>query len=488
MEKNLVAKYKKVYLGNNMYLYIFAKILEDVDYDYLDDTVTYQKKNQRKKLYSIEDPYFTISDEKDCYCDYFTVEDLMQTYNTDDKIEILDHFKKDCSCFLRIGILDPEKEIVTIVNADMESIKNAEPDSHFYEFTSTINPDYENVITIPEETLNSLIKTLEANEASEVLQKFYEMRDSIKLIKEMIEQYSINEDVEIKKEEPEVVNEKENIEDILMELNSLIGLENIKKQVSDLKKYLKFTVLTNDYLNLDDTNLNMIFYGNPGTGKTTIARLLGRIFYELGYVKKNIFKETTAQDFIDGYIGQTAIKAKKLLDENRGGVIFIDEAYVFASKAQEFASEALVEILKELEKKETIFIFAGYKDEMKHFIDMNPGLESRIGYYFDFKDFSLDELFEIFMLKINKSKFLINNTAKEEVKKIIEKKMNESNKDNFGNGRYIDKLFDKIVMEHAVNVDGIQDKKILKTITKTDVKSAELETMDLKVKQKKLGF
>ena len=156
-------------------------------------------------------------------------------------------------------------------------------------------------------------------------------------------------------------------------------------------------------INLEPLNLNMIFTGNPGTGKTTIARIIAGILYDLGYVKNTNFIETTAQDFIGGYVGQTALKTRTLLDEHKGAVIFIDEAYVFASGGQLYADEAIAEILKEMESKETVFIFAGYKEEMKKFIDMKSGLYSRVGSIIDFKDYTLDELMDIFDRKVKVS-------------------------------------------------------------------------------------
>ena len=229
----------------------------------------------------------------------------------------------------------------------------------------------------------------------------------------------------------------------------------------------------------------MVFYGNPGTGKTTVARIISKILYSLGYIKSDKFKETTTGDFIAGYVGQTAPKTKKLLEENKGGVIFIDEAYSFASKAQEFADEALVEILKEMEKKETVFIFAGYTKEMNDFINMNPGFKSRVSNYMEFNDYSVDELMEIFMKKIAKSKLKITEEAKYAIRNIITK---AKQKEKFGNGRFIDQLFYKILLYHSINVETVLDKEAACTITEDDINKNIYEELDIVSKEKKIGF
>lgn len=190
--------------------------------------------------------------------------------------------------------------------------------------------------------------------------------------------------------------------------------------------------------------------------------------------------EITAQDLIAGYVGQTAIKTKNLIKDNKGGVIFLDEAYIMCNQSDSFAEEALVEILKEMETKETIFVFAGYQKEMTNFIEMNPGFTSRIGSIIDFGDYNIDELLEMLNLKLNKHNLILEDSAKEKIESIIER---NKNKENFGNGRYINKLFDKIIMNHALNCRGIDDLETLKVISIDDLKDIEEKT-----KEKAIGF
>lgn len=272
----------------------------------------------------------------------------------------------------------------------------------------------------------------------------------------------------------------ETMTSLLEQLNSLIGLSNIKEMVEAFIIYLDYINRTREIQNLETPNLNMVFKGNPGTGKTTIARIMAKLLYHLGYVKENKFVEITAQDLIAGYVGQTAIKTRKVLDQNKGGVIFLDEAYALCSQNETFADDALVEILKEMENKDTVFIFAGYEEEMEEFIKMNPGLKSRIYSIIEFANYSLDELFEILIRKLAIHNLHLHQDAVEEVKFIINKEKSEK---NFGNGRYINHLFDKILMNHAKNCKGSDDLDILSTISIDDLKDVED-----KVKKKTIGF
>ena len=173
-------------------------------------------------------------------------------------------------------------------------------------------------------------------------------------------------------------------------------------------------------------------------------------------------------------MGQTAEKTANFIKKHKGGVIFIDEAYVFSSKAQEFAQEAIVEIIKEMEKKETVFIFAGYKDEMKQFIKLNPGMTSRVGYFLNYDDYSVDELYQIFELKVKKAKLKIDSSVENKVKEIFQE---VKNKKHFGNGRFVDKLFMKILLEHSVNTQNLKSKKKLITIDVKDIPDNIVETL-----------
>ena len=188
--------------------------------------------------------------------------------------------------------------------------------------------------------------------------------------------------------------EKIDFDKEMEKLNSLIGLEEVKNEVNKLINYLKFTLKIKEKTNLDKINLNMVFKGNPGTGKTTVARIIANLLYSLGFLENNLVKEATPRDFIAGYVGKTALKTKELLDKYKGGVIFVDEAYSFNHEKGEinFSDEAIAEIIKVMENKNTVFIFAGYTKEMDDFINLNPGIKSRVGYTIDFNEYTEKEI------------------------------------------------------------------------------------------------
>lgn len=476
--KNLVTKYNKIKIFENVYFYKFAGLIEDVEYDCFEQCVYYKTRGTRKCLYEIENIYFTISDEKTCFSEYLEKEQLVEIYGTNDDKEIRKLVIGDCNATLKFSIFDEQTEILKLINSDMEKIKNAKPDSYFNEYYLSSATEYGTILSMPTETIDALLQQLENNNVADVVK----VLNSIKFAVENLIGGESKIEVEQEKEQDVSKNSnKDQTSNLLEQLNSLIGLKNVKEIVEQLIVYLDYINRTREIQNLEIPNLNMVFKGNPGTGKTTVARILAKLLYSLGYVKQDKFVEITAQDLVAGYVGQTAIKTRKLLDENKGGVIFLDEAYIMCTQSESFADEALVEILKEMELKETLFIFAGYQKEMTNFIEMNPGFESRVGETIEFEDYTLDELLQILTRKLNMHNLCLNENALEEVKQIIN---HQKNKENFGNGRYINHLFDKIIMNHAKNCKEIDDIEILRTISMDDLKGVE----DKNKEKIKIGF
>lgn len=258
------------------------------------------------------------------------------------------------------------------------------------------------------------------------------------------------------------------------ELNQLVGLDNVKKIINDIFSSIIFKYKTDQVLNFEKNNKHMVFTGNPGTGKTTVAEIIAPLFYELGYLETSKVAFVAAEDLIAGYVGQTAIKTKNLIQQNQGGIIVIDEAYILSSPAQQFGNEAITVILKEMEKNKTMFIFAGYKKEMEDFIKMNSGLKSRVNTYVQFDDYSEKELLAMFMNRLkntnknnnSKNKLTISIKALKKIKETIKSGKKEQ---DFGNGRFVKNIFDITLMEHAKNTkDAIDDKKLYQ-ITEKDI-------------------
>ncbi len=300
-------------------------------------------------------------------------------------------------------------------------------------------------------------------------------------------EFPIEADEELKEE---VVSESRKVDtdeiiskatNAMNELNELIGLDNVKKVFEELIKSIIFREKIKNKVEVPTLNLNMVFKGNPGTGKTTVAHIISKLLCDLGYIKSNKIKECTAKDFIGQYVGQTAPKSSKLIEDNRGGLIFIDEAYVFAGPAQQFAQEALAEIMKELETNKTAFIFAGYSKEMDEFIGLNPGIESRIGYNMDFVDYTEEQLYQMLENKFKKGKYKFDASAKETIMKMIH---DAKQSKNFGNGRFIDNLYMKIYLSHVSNVYMSDDLEELVTISTKDITE---DLMDIP-KVKRIGF
>ncbi len=272
------------------------------------------------------------------------------------------------------------------------------------------------------------------------------------------------------------------IDDILKDLNSLIGIQKVKDRINGFVSVIE---LNKKLERTPDFNMHMIFKGNAGTGKTTVARLLAEVYYNLGYVKRNKLVEVQSQDLIGEFLGQTGPKTQAVIESALDGVLFIDEAYSIMEHGGQNASysaECVATLLKAMEDYQgrLIIIFAGYTEEMKRFRDLNPGLKSRIGYEIDFDDYSLEELMQIFDKKAQEKGFKTDNKAREKVEEIMRKAMNV---ENFGNGRFVENTLQKIIIEHAINTRNIMDTERLLTFTEEDISEIKAEES-----RKRIGF
>ena len=251
------------------------------------------------------------------------------------------------------------------------------------------------------------------------------------------------------------------LQDLLDELNVLVGLEKVKNKVQDLIVYQKVQKMRREKnLYSAKNTLHLAFTGNPGTGKTTVARIVGRIYKRIGLLSKGHFVEVSRTDLIAGYQGQTALKVKKVIEQAKGGVLFIDEAYSITENdnADSYGRECLTELTKALEdyREDLVVIVAGYTEPMNKFFESNPGLKSRFNTFIEFDDYSPKELDEILISMCKNNDYILDEEAKEKIHLYFEQQTSEKD-ENFANGRLVRNLYDDLVMNHArrvINMDN----------------------------------
>lgn len=275
---------------------------------------------------------------------------------------------------------------------------------------------------------------------------------------------------------PAVETTPEKLENLLAELDSYIGLEAVKREVRSLTNLVKIHQMRcQQDLPVPALSLHLVFSGNPGTGKTTVARLMARIYHSLGILSRGQLVEVDRSGLVAGYVGQTAIKTGKVLEKALGGVLFIDEAYSLNGGGDnDFGQEAIDTILKAMEdhRDDLVVIVAGYDGLMETFIHSNPGLESRFNRFLHFDDYSLDELLDIFRMQCKKGCYALEQAAEGQVREYIR----EENTDpvSFGNARGVRNLFERILVCQANRLAALEQvsREALMTITAQDVSAA----------------
>ena len=363
------------------------------------------------------------------------------------------------------------KNAITIINDTKENIDN------FLNYSNELNNSFsfEIISTKPSinelytEIINTIKLTNKQNiELLDYIGKTYNTSnlDYINYKNNLIKSISFTKKV------PEV-EENKSLEEIFKELEELVGLQKIKKTLYELVDLIELKK-KNKSLKISNINLHMVFLGNPGTGKTTVARIIAEILYNLNYIRSNKLIEVTSKDLVAEYVGQTAPKTASVIEKALGGVLFIDEAYSLASKdGNSYNDEAIATLIQKMEthRDDLVVIFAGYTKEMRSFLDSNSGIVSRIGYTLEFEDYTKEELTQIFINMMKKAGFIVTKEALDKVGELIDKYKDSK---NFGNARFIRNVYEKSVIKHASNTKNTKDKEKIITITKEDISDDNL--------------
>jgi hypothetical protein len=280
-------------------------------------------------------------------------------------------------------------------------------------------------------------------------------------------------------EKPEEQAEPEpTLEELLAELDELCGLEKVKADVKSLINLVKVRGLREkEGLPVPPLSLHLVFMGNPGTGKTTVARLLAKIYHVIGVLSKGQLVEVDRSGLVAGFVGQTALKTQEVIDKALGGVLFIDEAYALTSHTgqNDFGQEAVEVLLKNMEdhRDDLIVIVAGYTDLMGDFIHSNPGLESRFNKYFYFEDYNGEQMLQIFQSMCKKNGYTPDAEAEDYAKEFLNE-LYACRDENFGNARDVRNFFERSVAFQSDRVAGLEqvDKDTLMALAAADLKQA----------------
>ena len=281
-------------------------------------------------------------------------------------------------------------------------------------------------------------------------------------------------------EKPEAEEKKPDFDELMAQLDSLVGLDDVKKDIKNLMNLVKVRRLRKENgLPIPPMSLHMVFMGNPGTGKTTVARIISGLYAAIGVLEKGQLIEVDRSGLVAGYVGQTALKTQEVIKSALGGVLFIDEAYSLASGGEnDFGREAIETILKAMEdhRDELIVVVAGYDGPMEKFINSNPGLQSRFNKYFYFPDYNGEQLLYIFKGQCKKNGYTLTEEAEAEAKAMFEE-LYENRGENFGNGRDVRNVFEDTVVRQSNRVAALDapTKDDLMQFLPEDLKDADEE-------------
>lgn len=311
-----------------------------------------------------------------------------------------------------------------------------------------------------------------------------------------------------KKQKGAGVNDEDELKKALKNIDDMIGLDTAKRDIKQNIALARFNSMKEELgLSTKPISRHMVFTGNPGTGKTTFAREVAKVYHALGFIEKPEVFEVKREDLVAGYVGQTAIKTKEAIDKAKGGILFIDEAYALsrgseggASDGKDFGKEAIDTLVAAMEnmREDLIVIVAGYPEPMKRFIEANEGLKSRFMTYINFDDYNLPQLGQIMDFMLAERGYKMSEEAREHAMKLLSDERDRAKKD-FGNGRTVRNLVEKVEKELAMRLEhenklsknhGLSDEDIkaaLTTITIADMKGVNLQGLTSKPVQR-IGF
>jgi len=404
-------------------------------------------------------------------------------------------------------VSDEELDLLIAFNNEVEGIGSGLPsDNHFRWAEARIQetPDFLKLAAIAEQTgsgtattvlwhIKNIIMTLIDADAKIDPAEIDEGKLLLLNAENTVAAYGVNSDTDLydfapslvaaftakrESETPESLEGEENVESLINELNSMAGLEGIKAEVATLVNLVKVRSLRESRgLKMPDISLHMVFSGRPGTGKTTIGRLLGRIYKALGVLSKGHLVEVDRSSLVAGYVGQTAIKCKEALEKANGGILFIDEAYTLSrSSENDYGQEAIDTILKYMEdhRDELVVIAAGYENEMAQFVSSNPGLQSRFNKFLTFEDYSISQLYEIFLKLAESHHYYYDEKVAQIIYDNLER-LKDLKADRFSNARDVRNSFESIVQAQANRIategEG-DDETAIYAVLELDIKAA----------------